>query len=326
MISAGDFSYQVTTGRNCVPVEDKDAMSILDSLVVLSVPVIPKPVVGYFSKRYIAGENIEDAIRVIHNLNSKGMCATFDLLGEHSDLKKDAISAADTYLQILDAIQTESLDSNVSLKPTQLGLSIDQQFCYENIRRIVEHAKELKNFVRIDMEDHPYTTSTLEIHERLRKDFDNVGVVIQAYLRRTADDLVSLMSMKANLRLCKGIYVEPRAIAFRNYDIVRQSYASLLERLLRNGNYVGIATHDEYLVFEATRLIRDLKVPKDRYEFQMLLGVDEQLREIILGEGHKLRVYVPYGKDWYPYSTRRLKENPQIAGYVFKAILGLDKK
>ena len=301
-------------------------MSMLDRLVVISIPVIPKSVVGYFSKRYIAGENIEDAIRVIRDVNSRGMCATFDLLGEQSNLKKDAESATETYLQILDAIQTESLNSNVSLKPTQLGLSIDQQFCYDNIRRIVDHAKKLKNFVRIDMEDHPYTTSTLEIHERLRKDFDNVGVVIQAYLRRTANDLVSLMSMKANLRLCKGIYIEPRAIAFRDYDIVRQSYVTLLERLLRNGNYVGIATHDEYLVFEATRLIRDLNIPKDRYEFQMLLGVDEQLREVILSEGHKLRVYVPYGKDWYAYSTRRLKENPKIAGYVFKAIMGLDRK
>ena len=149
---------------------------------------------------------------------------------------------------------------------------------------------------------------------------------MQAYLRRTADDLVPLMAMTANLRLCKGIYVEPRAIAYRDYDVVRRSFVALMERLLTNGNYVGIATHDEYLYFEATRLLHDLKVPKDRYEFQMLLGVDEPLRDIILGDGHKLRVYVPYGKDWYPYSTRRLKENPKMAGYVFKSIFGLDKK
>jgi proline dehydrogenase len=301
-------------------------MSLLDKLVVLFIPVIPKPIVGYFSRPYIAGDCIEDAVRVIRDLNSQGMCATFDLLGEQSVLKQDALNDTDTYIQILDTIEAESLDSNVSLKPTQLGLSIDQDFCYQNIRRIVEHAKGLKNFVRIDMEDHPYTTGTLEIHEKLLKEFDNVGVVIQAYLRRTAEDTVQLMEMQANVRICKGIYVEPRSIAYRDYDVVRRSFVTLMERLLRNGNYLGIGTHDEYLVYEGMRIIQDLNLPKDRYEFQMLLGVDEPLRQIILAEGHKLRVYVPYGKDWYPYSTRRLKENPRMAGYVFKAIFGLDRK
>ncbi|KPL07735.1 proline dehydrogenase [bacterium SM23_57] len=301
-------------------------MSVLDKLVVFGLPLVPKPIVGSFARRYIAGERLEDAVRVIRNLNSQGMCATFDLLGEHSDMKQKAIDATDTYIQILDTIDRESLDSNVSLKPTQLGLGIDQDFCLDNIRRIVEHAKELNNFVRIDMEDHPYTTATLEMHKQLQEEFDNVGVVIQAYLRRTADDLVDLMETGANLRLCKGIYVEPRAISFRDFDIVRRNFVTLMERLLKNGNYLGIATHDEYLVYEATRIIQDLNLSKDRYEFQMLLGVDEPLRSIILAGGHKLRVYVPYGKDWYPYSTRRLKENPKMAGYVFKSIFGLDKK
>lgn len=301
-------------------------MSVLDKLVVFGLPLVPKPIVGLFSRRYIAGERLEDAVRVIRDLNSRGMCATFDLLGEHSNMKQKAIDATDTYIQILDTIDRESLDSNVSLKPTQLGLGIDQDFCLDNIRRIVERAKELNNFVRIDMEDHPYTTATLEMHKRLGEEFNNVGVVIQAYLRRTADDLVDLMETGANLRLCKGIYVEPRAISFRDFDIVRRNFVTLMERLLKNGNYLGIATHDEYLVYEATRIIQDLNLPKDRYEFQMLLGVDEPLRGIILSGGHKLRVYVPYGKDWYPYSTRRLKENPKMAGYVFKSIFGLDKK
>lgn len=301
-------------------------MSVLDKLVVFGLPLVPKPIVGLFSRRYIAGERLEDAVRVIRDLNSRGMCATFDLLGEHSNMKQKAIDATDTYIQILDTIDRESLDSNVSLKPTQLGLGIDQDFCLDNIRRIVERAKELNNFVRIDMEDHPYTTATLEMHKRLGEEFNNVGVVIQAYLRRTADDLVDLMETGANLRLCKGIYVEPRAISFRDFDIVRRNFVTLMERLLKNGNYLGIATHDEYLVYEATRIIQDLNLPKDRYEFQMLLGVDEPLRGIILSGGHKLRVYVTYGKDWYPYSTRRLKENPKMAGYVFKSIFGLDKK
>jgi proline dehydrogenase len=287
---------------------------------------VPKPIVGAFARRYIAGDELKDAVRVVKDLNSKGMCATMDLLGEHSYRKEDAARATETYLEILDTIQKESLDSNVSLKPTQLGMGINVEFCYQNIRRIVEHAKNLKNFVRIDMEDHPYTTLTLYIYYQLHHDFNNVGVVIQAYLRRTADDLVNLMDEKANLRLCKGIYIEPRAISFRDREIVRSSYIWLMEQLLKNGNYLGIATHDELLVYEATRIIRDLNLSHDKYEFQMLLGVDEALREIILLGGHKLRVYVPFGKEWYAYSTRRLKENPQMAGYVFKQVFGLDKK
>jgi proline dehydrogenase len=301
-------------------------MNLMNRLIVFTLPVVPKPIVGAFARRYIAGDELKDAVRVVHDLNSKGMSATLDLLGEHSYRKEEATAATENYLKILDTIQTESLDSNVSLKPTQLGMGIDPEFCYQNIRRIVEHAKGLNNFVRIDMEDHPYTTLTLETYHRLHQEFDNVGVVIQAYLRRTADDITHLKEVKANLRLCKGIYIEPRAISFRDREIIRKSYTWLMKQLLKNGNYLGIATHDELLVYEATRLIRDLKLTPNQYEFQMLLGVDESLREIIVAGGHKLRVYVPYGKEWYAYSTRRLKENPQMAGYVFKQIFGLDKK
>ncbi len=297
-------------------------MRLFDRLVVMGMPLVPKPIVGKFASRYIAGDEIEDAVQVVRKLNSLGMCATLDLLGEHSSMKKDAEAVRDVYIGILDTIKTESLDSNVSLKPTHLGMAIDVDYCYENIRKIVAHAAELGNFLRIDMEDNPYTNKTLDTYYRLRREFDNVGVVIQAYLRRTADDLIKLMDTNANLRLCKGIYVEPRAIAYRDFDIVRRSFVTLVERLLKNGNYVGIATHDEYLVFEAMRIIQDLQIPKDRYEFQMLLGIDAPLRNIIVGEGHKLRVYAPYGKDWYAYSTRRLKENPRMAGFVFKEFFG----
>ena len=301
-------------------------MNLMNWLIVLGLPVVPKPIVGAFAHRYIAGDELKDAVRVVKDLNSKGMCATMDLLGEHSNRKEDAVRATETYLEILNTIQKESLDSNVSLKPTQLGMGIDPEFCYQNIRRIVEHAKGQKNFVRIDMEDHPYTTLTLDIYHRLHQEIDNVGVVIQAYLRRTADDIIRLKEVKANLRLCKGIYVEPRAISYRDREIIRLNYTWLMEQLLKNGNYLGIATHDELLVYEATRIIRDLKLTPNQYEFQMLLGVDEALREIILSGGHKLRVYVPFGKEWYAYSTRRLKENPQMAGYVIKQVFGLDKK
>jgi len=183
---------------------------------------------------------------------------------------------------------------------------------------LLDHARQLDNFVRIDMEDSTCTTPTLEIYRELRKSYDNVGVVIQAYMRRSHDDVRELAAMKANVRLCKGIYVESRHIAYRDRDIVQRNFADLLAHLLDAGCYVGIATHDELLVWEGLRLVRDAQLDRTRYEFQMLLGVDQTLRDILVEAGHRLRVYVPFGKRWYEYSMRRLKENPRIAGYILK--------
>jgi proline dehydrogenase len=299
-------------------------MSFFDKLVVWTIPFVPKLIVGYFSKNYIAGSTLEQAIKVIQDLNAKGMMATMDLLGEEVTDKNQSTDAANQYITMLEEINRLKLDSNISLKPTHMGLELDEQFAFENIRRIVAKAKELNNFVRIDMEDHTVTSKTIEIFFKLKEEYEgHVGTVLQAYMRRTNDDIQDMVRHKANIRLCKGIYVEPREVAFKYMPIINESFKYNLEQLLKNKCYTGIATHDEILVFHALSVINDLGLSKNEYEFQMLLGVDEELRDIIVKSGHRLRVYVPYGKDWYQYSTRRLKENPRMAGMAFKKIFGL---
>jgi proline dehydrogenase len=295
-------------------------MSIFNKLIVLSLPLVPEFIVHIFAKKYIAGTRLADAVKTIQDLNSRGMCATIDLLGEEVKDREESLQVVTGYKEVLAAIAKHNLDSNISVKPTHLGLKIDKEFCYNNIREVVLAAKKNNNFVRIDMEDHTCTTDTIEIFLRLQREFKNVGVVLQAYLRRTVADVNSLLERKANLRLCKGIYVESRDIAYKDSQIVNNNYTFCLEKLLSAGCYVGIATHDEKLVWQAMALIDKLKLKKEDYEFQMLLGVDEQLRSIIVAAGHRLRVYVPFGIKWYAYSSRRLKENPNIAGYVLKDI------
>jgi len=302
-------------------------LKLLDKLVVWSIPFIPRFLVRRVADRYIAGTTLDDAVRVVRQLNEEGCCATLDVLGEHITNRREAEAAVDEYLAAMDRIEHEQLDSNVSVKLTMLGLKLDYDFCLANMRRLVERAKAHNRFVRIDMEDSSCTTDTLRIYSELRKDFDNVGFVIQAYLRRSLKDIREQMQAHANInvRVCKGIYIEPREIAYKDGDIINWNFMLLTHELLRNGHYVGIATHDEKLVWSSYKLIDELELSNDRFEFQMLLGVDEQLRRLILKEGYKLRVYVPYGKRWYEYSTRRLKENPKIAGYVFRNLFGLKK-
>jgi len=305
-------------------VKNGEKMNLLDKLVVWTIPFVPKPIVGYFSKNYIAGSTLDQAVKVIQNLNAKGMMATMDLLGEEVTDKNQSTEAANQYIKMLEEIDRLKLDSNISLKPTHMGLDLDEQFAFDNIRRIVARAKELNNFVRIDMEDHTVTSTTIKMYLKLKEEFDgHVGTVIQAYMRRTNDDIQDMIRHKANIRLCKGIYVEPREVVYKSMPIINESFKYNLEQLLKNKCYTGIATHDEILVFHAFSVIRDLGLAKNEYEFQMLLGVDEELRDIIVKSGHRLRVYVPYGKDWYRYSTRRLKENPRMAGMVARKIFGL---
>lgn len=299
-------------------------MSFLDKMVVTLLPLVPKPIVGFFSRHYIAGPTLDHAVATVKKLNEQGMMATMDLLGEESMKKEEAEQAVQEYLRIIRTIDEHKLDANLSVKPTQMGLFIDQEFCYQNIKRIVQEAKKYNNFVRIDMEDHRATTPTIEIYLRLKKELgDHVGTVIQAYLRRTSNDINNLMKHQPNLRLCKGIYNEAREIAYKDMAIINENYKFNLEKLLSNHFYTGIATHDEKLVWFALSLIEKYQLKPEEYEFQMLLGVDEQLRKIIVDSGHRLRVYVPYGQQWYPYATRRLKENPKMAGYVFKRIFHL---
>jgi proline dehydrogenase len=295
-------------------------VSVFNSLIVSTVQVMPKPVVGFFSKKYIAGETIEDAVNYVKKLNSKGIYATMDVLGESIKNKSEALDAKNKAMEVLNVIQKYHLLSNLSIKPTQMGLAIDEEFTYGQVRELVEKAKSINNFVRIDMEDSPFTDATIRLFKRLKEEYNNVGVVVQAYLKRTCSDVEGLNKLGTNYRLCKGIYIEPHAIAYREKQEVRDNFMKVLELMFREGNYVGIATHDEYLIKESYQLIKRMNVPKEKFEFQMLLGVREDLRDKINRDGYKIRIYVPFGKDWYAYSIRRLKENPQVAGHIFKAL------
>jgi proline dehydrogenase len=297
-------------------------MGILDRTIAESVPVIPRPIVRRISRRYIAGDTLDEAVETVRSLNERGCVATIDLLGESTESKADAAARLRDYKRVIDALDEHDLDSGISVKLTGLGLTLSEELCRANLEEIVEYAGAKGRFVRVDMEDSPYTGVTLDMVVGLHGRHENVGAVIQAYMRRSLDDVCRLVEAGVTVRLCKGIYDEPRRIAYKDFDTVRQNYIFLLDELLKGGTYVGIATHDEFLIWHALRLIHQLEVPEDRYEFQMLLGVDEELRGILVGAGHKLRVYVPFGEEWFEYSSRRLKENPKIAGYVAKDVLG----
>jgi len=296
-------------------------MNLFNKLIALTLPFVPKPIVGYFSRHYIAGDQLEDAVKLVRELNSQGMMATLDVLGEEVVEKEQSLKAVDLYKSTLQAIQQEKLDANISVKPTHMGLKIDKEFCFENIKGLVSEAAKINNFVRIDMEDATTTDDTIDIYLRLKKDYDNVGTVLQSYLRRTIDDINQLIPHKANLRYCKGIYNEKREIAYKDKTLINDNFNYGLEKLLNHDCYVGIATHDEKLVWYALKLIDQLNLKPDQYEFQMLLGVDHELRRVIVNSGHRLRVYVPFGTEWFGYSTRRLKENPAIAGHIIGGLL-----
>ena len=284
-------------------------------------PIVPRAVVRRVSRRYIAGDDLQAAVDVVRRLNADGCMATLDVLGESASQSSLVAGAVDEYLGALRVIDDAKLDANISVKPTQLGLKLHFDLCLDSMRDLVRAAGRVGNFVRIDMEDSSCTTPTLDLYCRLRGEgLKNVGVVLQAYLRRSLKDLRSLPE-GTSVRLCKGIYIEPRDIAYRDRGIVQRNFVNLIDEAFDRGYQVGIATHDESIVWEAMRLIDRRGLKKTAYEFQMLLGVDEQLRGIIRREGHRLRVYVPYGANWYAYSLRRLKENPQIAGYVLLGLL-----
>jgi len=298
-------------------------MTLFDQLIRYGMPFVPKAIVGKVAQRYVAGEEIADAVSTMKKLNDEGAMATVDVLGEEVRESSKAEAAVEQYLGLLDTIDREQVDANVSIKPTMLGLKIDEEMCRGHIRTVVERAAELDNFVRIDMEDNTCTDATLQIYRHLLSEIGHVGVVLQAYLHRTVADINDLLPLRPNIRLCKGIYREPRTIAWKQYETVRANFIYTLEKLLQGGAYVGIATHDIHLVWAGMAVVDRLDLDPARYEFQMLLGVDPELRRIILDRGHRLRVYVPFGRDWYPYSMRRLRENPTVAHHVTRAMLGL---
>lgn len=297
-------------------------MNLIDKAVVGLLPYVPRQIVRRFSARYIAGDNVGAAVQIIRAFNARGMMATIDVLGEFITRLDEADATEAEYEQVLDVIAAERIDSNISIKPTALGLLLDQDHCFHLIDRLATSAAAHKNFVRIDMEDSKCTTDTLNLYRRLREKHDNIGIVLQSYLHRSLQDIEDLLPLKPNVRVCKGIYIEPREIAWHDPEQIRDSFRRMVERLLGAGCYAGIATHDAALVRHGLETVEKLGLPPTAYEFQMLLGVTEELRQSIVDRGHRLRVYTPYGARWYAYSVRRLKENPKIAGYVLQNLIG----
>jgi len=290
-------------------------VSLLDRAVVTLLPAVPKRVVRKLSSRYIAGADLADARQTVADLNAQGKLATVDVLGEEVEREDEAAAIAAEYVAALDAFEQDGLDANVSVKPTALGLKLGYDLCKRHVETVIAAAEPTNRFVRIDMEDSSTTDDTLRLFRELRDEgHGRVGPVLQASLKRTVDDAAALAG--ASVRLCKGIYVEPESIQFRDDRAVRESFVRSLETLLDGGCYAAIATHDEWLVDESLRLLRERELAPDRYEFQMLLGVKPELGDRLVVDGHRLRIYVPFGQQWYEYSLRRLQENPKVAGYV----------
>ena len=299
---------------------------MFNKLIAAILPFFPKKFIWIFSKSYISGETIEDAMRVSKELNSNNIKVTLDILGEFIQTPEEAEINKIEYLNLIDVSLKNGIDGNFSLKPTSFGLLFDKNLCLNHIREIVAKAASYNSFIRIDMEDSPSTDLEIELFRKLKAEFPrNVGLVVQAYLKRTLKDIQQLNDLNSsevpiNYRLCKGIYIEPAEIAFKKYEEINQHYLEDLEYMFRNKIYAGIATHDKPLVEGAYKLIEKYNVPKNMYEFQMLYGVTPGLRESIVNRGHIMRVYVPFGKQWFGYSTRRLKENPKMASHIIKAI------
>jgi proline dehydrogenase len=296
-------------------------LAIFDRAIVRLLPAVPRPVVQKLSARYIAGPELKDARDTVRGLNAEGKVATIDVLGEEITTEEEAAAIVRAYQDVFADIERCDLQSGVSVKLTGLGLKLAYDLCRDNLRTVVEDAASRGNFVRIDMEDSSTTDDTLRLYRELREaGHENVGIVLQAMLRRTLSDVAALAELKPSVRLCKGIYVEPADVAFQEHEAVRASYVRALESLLEAGCYVGIATHDEWLLGEASGLVSGLA--RDEYEFQMLLGVRAGRGDALVAEGHKLRIYVPFGRHWYAYSLRRLQENPRIAGYIATDTVG----
>ncbi|TKB11628.1 proline dehydrogenase family protein [Desulforhopalus sp. IMCC35007] len=299
---------------------------MINSMIAGILPYMPKKLVWMFSKEYIAGQTIEEAIVNAKKLNAEGVMTTIDVLGEFITTLEEAENNKNEYLQVVDAAEKAGVDGNYSLKPTFFGLLIDKDVAYTHIREVVAKAASYNNFVRIDMEDSPCTDMEIEMYRKLKEEFPrNVGLVVQSCLRRTHRDIENLKAVNTeespvNLRVCKGIYVEPEAIAYKKYEEINAHFLRDVELMFQEKMYPGIATHDTPLIEGAFKLIEKYNVPKESYEFQMLYGVTPALRKSIVDKGHRMRVYVPFGKDWFGYSTRRLKENPKMAGVVLKAL------
>jgi proline dehydrogenase len=301
-------------------------MSLFNTLVASAIPLAPRALIRKVSRRYIAGDTVADAINRVAALNAAGFSATVDVLGETVQSLSQADNTTGEYLTVLEAIARDGLRANISVKPTALGLLLDPARCEENLLRLLDAARVHATFVRIDMEDASCTQREIDLLLRLKsRGYGNVGLVLQAYLKRTDNDIASLLGQHENLRICKGIYVESREHlvedAGQDRRAINPHFLRQVARCFDSGTFVGVATHDEELVGQVIGLARSRRIAHTAFEFQMLLGVRESLRDRLLAEGYAVRIYVPYGKDWYGYSMRRIKENPRIAGYLMGALL-----
>ena len=299
---------------------------MLNKMIASLLPHMPKKLVWMFSKEYIAGESLEEAIVNAKKLNAEGILTTIDVLGEFITTLEEAQANKEEYLEVIEEAEKAGVEGNYSLKPTFFGLLLDKDVAYKHIREVVAKAASYNNFVRVDMEDSPCTDMEIEIYRKLKEEFPaNVGLVVQAYLIRTHDDIENMKDINnpehpVNLRVCKGIYIEPEELVYKNYHEINSNFLEDIEYMFQQGMYPAIATHDLPVVEGAYKLIEKHQVSKDKYEFQMLYGVTPALRKSIMDKGHRMRVYVPFGKQWFGYSTRRLKENPKMAGVVIKAL------
>jgi len=302
-------------------------MQLLNTLVAHAIPWIPRALIQKISRRYIAGDDLADALARIRQLNAQGFCVTVDVLGETASTAQQAESTASEYRRLLEAIQRHGLDATISVKPTALGLLLDRQACGQRLEHIVRSAVEHQTAVCIDMEDVRCTQMEIDLFSQIRARYSNVGLALQAYLRRTYQDIEPLLRDGNNLRLCKGIYLEERSQlvdhAWSDRSAINAHFLAHVTRCFDTGTFVGVATHDAVLVEQVVALARSRRIDPGKFEFQMLLGVCQPLRDRLLRTGFKVRIYVPYGGDWYGYSIRRMKENPRIAGHVARAMVGL---
>lgn len=298
---------------------------LIDKAIVRTMPIMPRRLVKKLSAPYIAGESLDDAITTVCSLSENGMGVTLDVLGEAISAREEAEATRDAYLELIAQLgqltDPPELVRNVSVKLTALGLGIDDRLVYDNVNTIADAIKKHNGFVRIDMEDSPYTDATLGLYRSLRDDakHDNLGIVIQAYLKRSREDVEKLASEGARVRVVKGIYVEPEHIAWRDMETINRNYIDLCRILAQAGCHAAYATHDDRLISGCLDLIEELDISRDQYEFQMLLGVRSERRDDLVDQGHPMRVYVPFGAQWYEYSVRRLRENPRVAGQVAQA-------
>ena len=295
-------------------------MGLLNRLVVGSAPLMPKFVIGRVASVYVAGDKLKDGLELAKKLNSKGFTATLDLLGEEVKNRKETNKIKQSYCDLLDGIANYGIDCNISLKLTALGLKIDEELCWDNLSVVLDKAREHKNFVRMDMEDSTVTEATIRMCKKGKDYYPKCGTVLQAYMRRTSDDIDILKTHNANIRLCKGAYKESEEIAYQDYQEIRDNYMINSKKIMDNGIFIGLATHDEWLITKLEELIEKNNYKKSNYEFQALSGVPiDKTLERLIAAGHKVRYYIPYGPEWYAYSMRRMKENPDIWKYTLKA-------